>query len=62
MFGEDEFRYYLHQNNFKQEITLNEYLFPYYRFLEAMIPYNADVVREFKQKYLESLEIKEFDP
>jgi hypothetical protein len=27
-----------------------------------MIPYNADVVREFKQKYLESLEIKEFDP
>lgn len=27
-----------------------------------MIPYNADVVREFKQKYLESLEIREFDP
>jgi hypothetical protein len=27
-----------------------------------MIPYNADVVREFKQKYLDSLEIKEFDP
>jgi hypothetical protein len=35
---------------------------PQLRFLEAMIPYNADVVREFKQKYLESLEIKEFDP
>ena len=27
-----------------------------------MIPFNADVVREFKQKYIESLEIKEFDP
>lgn len=27
-----------------------------------MIPYNADVVREFKQKYVESLEIREFDP
>lgn len=27
-----------------------------------MIPYNADVVREFKQKYLQSLEIREFDP
>ena len=26
-----------------------------------MIPYNADVVREFKQKYVESLEIREFD-
>lgn len=27
-----------------------------------MIPYNADVVREFKQKYLSALEIREFDP
>lgn len=27
-----------------------------------MIPFNADVVREFKQKYLDSLEIKDFDP
>ena len=27
-----------------------------------MIPYNADVVRQFKQRYVESLEIKEFDP
>lgn len=34
----------------------------YSRFLEALIPYNADVVREFKQKYLEALEIREFDP
>jgi hypothetical protein len=27
-----------------------------------MIPYNADVVREFKAKYLDSLEVREFDP
>ena len=26
-----------------------------------MIPYNADVIREFKAKYLDSLEIREFD-
>lgn len=25
MFSEDELKYYLHQNNFKSEITLNEY-------------------------------------
>lgn len=26
-----------------------------------MIPYNADVIREFRAKYLESLEIPEMD-
>jgi hypothetical protein len=29
MFAEDEFRYYLHQNRFKADITLNEYAPPY---------------------------------
>ena len=33
-----------------------------YRFLEAMIPYNADVIREFKAKYLDSLELRGLDP
>lgn len=54
-FSEDELRYFFNHNNFGSEITLNE-------FLESMIPYNADVVREFKAKYLDSLEIREFDP
>ena len=27
-----------------------------------MIPYNADVIREFKAKYLEVLDIKGLDP
>lgn len=31
-------------------------------FLEAMIPYNADVVRQFKKEYTERLNIHEFDP
>lgn len=26
-----------------------------------MIPYNADVVREFKARYLECMEIRDFD-
>jgi len=30
--------------------------------LEAMIPFNADVVRQFKGQYLDRLKIKVFDP
>ena len=39
-------------NEYKSEVTLNE-------FLESIIPYNGDVVREYKQKCTDSIRISE---
>jgi hypothetical protein len=54
-FSEDELRYFFRVNHLGEETSLAE-------FLEAMIPYNADVVREFKAKYLDALELREMGP
>ena len=50
-------------NNFDHgSVTLNEYILIKYRFSSATIPYNADVIREFQAKYLDSLEFRGLDP
>lgn len=53
-FSEVEIREYMANNNFDREITFN-------KFLDSIIPFNADALRAYKDNYLAKLSINELD-
>lgn len=53
-FSDTEIREYMANNNFGKDITFN-------RFLDSVVPFNADALRAYKEGYLAKLSIRELD-